>query len=126
MNAQVDRDGKNHLHPFYVARIAQDGAVVHGHLEPKAVLDDMRVLCRGKAEPDMDLCRAYNRQTKNGRDMRREAGLLRDVVKSIVEAKEESDWDSFFGGGTTTFLENDIEGIDDFELVCFLVVVSRC
>lgn len=126
MNAQVDRDGKNHLHPFYVARIAQDGAIIHGHLEPKAVLDDMRVLCRGKAEPDMDLCRAYNRQTKNGRDMRREAGLLRDVVASIVEAKEQSDWDSFFGSGTTTFLENDIEGIDDFELVCFLVVVPRC
>ena len=126
VNAQVDRDGKNHLYPFYAARIAQDGTVVRGHLEPKAVLDDMRVLCRGKAEPDMDLCRAYNRQTKNGRDMRREAGLLRDVVASIVEAKEESDWDSFFGGGTTTFLENDIEGLDDFELVCFLVVVPRC
>ena len=126
VNAQVDRDGKNHLHPFYVARIAQDGTVVRGHLEPKAVLDDMRMLCRGKAEPDMDLCRAYNRQTKNGRDMRREAGLLRDVVASIVEAKEESNWDSFFGGGTTTFLENDIEGLDDFELVCFLVVVPRC
>lgn len=126
VNAQVDRDGKNHLHPFYVARIAQDGTVVRGHLEPKAVLDDMRVLCRGKAEPDMDLCRAYNRRTKNGRDMRREAGLLRDVVASIVEAKEESDWDSFFGSGTTTFLENDIDGLDDFELVCFLVVVPRC
>lgn len=126
VNAQVDRDGKNHLYPFYAARIAQDGTVVRGYLEPKAVLDDMRVLCRGKAEPDMDLCRAYNRQTKNGRDMRREAGLLRDVVASIVEAKEESDWDSFFGGGTTTFLENDIEGLDDFELVCFLVVVPRC
>lgn len=126
VNAGVDRDGKNHLHPFYVARISQDGAIIHGHLEPKAVLNDMRVLCRGKAEPDMDLCRAYNRRTKNGRDMRREAGLLRDVVASIVEAKEESDWDSFFGGGTTTFLENDIDGLDDFELVCFLVVVPRC
>lgn len=126
VNAGVDRDGKNHLHPFYVAHIAQDGAIIHGHLEPKAVLDDMRVLCRGKAEPDMDLCRAHNRRTKNGRDMRREAGLLRDVVASIVEAKEESDWDSFFGVGTTTFLENDIEGLDDFELVCFLVVVPRC
>ena len=126
VNAGVDRDGKNHLHPFYVTRIAQDGAVIHGHLEPKAVLDDMRVLCRGKAEPGMDLCRAYNRRTKNGRDMRREAGLLRDVVASIVEAKEESDLMSLFGAGTSTFLKNDIEGLDDFELVCFLVVMPSC
>ena len=74
----------------------------------------------------MALCRAYNRETKNGRDMRREAGLLRDAVASIVDSKEESDVDSFFTGGTTGFLENDIEGLDDFELVCFLVVRPRC
>ena len=58
--------------------------------------------------------------------MRREAGLLRDAVASIVDSKEESDVDSFFTGGTTGFLENDIEGLDDFELVCFLVVRPRC
>lgn len=126
VNSGVDRDGANRLHPFYVVRMAADGSVVRGHLEPKAVLDDMRLLCRGKSEPDMALCRTYNRETKNGRDMRREAGLLRDAVASIVDSKEESDVDSFFGGGTTGFLENDIEGLDDFELVCFLVVRPRC
>lgn len=126
VNSKIDRDGANHLHPFYVVRMGSDVSVVHGHLEPKAVLDGMRLLCRGKSEPDMALCRAYNRETKNGRDMRREAGLLRDAVASIVDSKEESDVDSFFGGGTTGFLENDIEGLDDFELVCFLVVRSRC
>ena len=106
--------------------MGSDGSVIHGHLEPKAVLDDMRHLCRGKSEPDMALGRVYNRETKNGRAMRREAGLLRDAVASIVDSKEEYDIDSFFSGGTTGFLENDIEGLDDFELVCFLVVRPRC
>ncbi|WP_347716319.1 helicase-related protein [uncultured Actinomyces sp.] len=126
VNSRIDRDGANHLHPFYVVRMGSDGSVAHGHLEPKAVLDDMRMLCRSKSEPDMALCRAYNHETKNGRDMRRKAGLLRDAVASIVDSKEESDIDSFFAGGTTGFLENDIEGLDDFELVCFLVVRPRC
>ena len=126
VNAKVDRAGKNRLHPFYVVRMGADGAVVHGHLEPKAVLDDMRLLCRGKDAPDMGLCRAYNRETKNGRDMRREAALLRDAVASIVDVKAASDIDSFFGSGTTGFLENDVEGLDDFELVCFLVVRRAC
>ena len=126
VNTKIDRDGANHLHPFYVVRMGSDGSVVYGHLDPKAVLDDMRLLCRGKSEPDMALCRAYNRETKNGRNMRREAGLLRDAVASIVDSKEESDVGSFFTGGTTGFLENDIEGLDDFELVCFLVVRPRC
>ncbi len=126
VNSKVDRDGSNHLHPFYVLRVAADGSITHSHLEPKAVLDDMRLLCRGKDEPDMRLCRAYNRETRNGRDMRREAKLLRDAVASIVDVKAESDVDSFFGSGTTGFLEDEIEGLDDFELVCFLVVRPRC
>lgn len=126
INSEIDRDGSNHLHPFYVVRMGADGSVVHGHLEPKAVLDDLRLLCRGKSEPDLKLCRAYNRETKNGREMRREAGLLRNAVASIVDSKDESDVDSFFTSGTTGFLENDIDGLDDFELVCFLVVRPRC
>lgn len=77
---------------------------------------------RDKSEPDAALCKAFNRETRNGRDMRRQARLLRDAVGSIIEAKAENDIDNFFDGGTTSFLENDVEGLDDFELVCFLAV----
>ena len=82
----------------------------------------MRLLCKGKSEPDRALCDAFNNETKNGKDMRRESQLLEQAVASIIEAKEQSDIDSFFSGGTTSFLEEDIDGLDDFELICFLVV----
>ena len=122
VNPGVNIQGRNHLHPFYLVYVKDDGEVLHGHLDPKDALDAMRLLCRGKSEPDAALCKAFNRETKNGRDMRRQARLLKDAVGSIIEAKAESDIDSFFGGGTTSFLENDVEGLDDFELVCFLAV----
>ena len=61
-------------------------------------------------EPDMALCRAYNRETKNGRDMRRRRqGSCANAVASI-RTQGASDIDSFFGGGTTSFFENDIRG----------------
>ncbi len=126
VNPGIDPRNGNRLHPFYVVYVSDDGQILQGHLRPKAVLDSLRLACRGKAVPDPDLCREFNRATKNGRDMRRPAGLLRDAISSIVSAKEESDIDSFFGSGTTSFLEDDIEGLDDFELVCFLVVRPRC
>lgn len=126
VNAGMNPDGKNHLHPFYVVHVWSHGEIEHGHLEPKAVLDTMRYLCKGKATPDMKLCRAFNRETKNGRDMRWAAGLLKEAVGSIVDSKEQSDVDSFFGGGQTSFLEGDIAGLDDFELICFLVVKPAC
>nr|WP_314785298.1 helicase-related protein [Olsenella uli] len=123
VNPGVNIQGRNHLHPYYLVYVKDDGGVLHGHLSPKDTLDAMRLLCRGKVEPDKALCKAFNRETKNGRDMRRQAKLLRDAVGSIIDAKAESDIDSFFGGGTTSFLENDVEGLDDFELVCFLAVM---
>lgn len=122
VNPGVNIQGRNHLHPFYLVYVKDDGEVLHGHLDPKDALDAMRLLCRGKSEPDATLCKAFNRETRNGRDMRRQARLLKDAIGSIIDAKAESDIDSFFGGGTTSFLEDDVEGLDDFELVCFLAV----
>jgi hypothetical protein len=48
--------------------------------------------------------------------------LLEDAIHSIVNVKEESDIDSFLGGSQMSFLANEIKGLDDFELICFLVV----
>ena len=125
VNQELDAKTRNQIHPFYLVYVSDEGEVVHGYLGPKESLDAMRRLCKGKSEPDAALCRAYNKATKNGRDMRAASGLLRSTIESIVEEKAEADLDSFFSGGTTSFLENDVAGLDDFELVCFLVVRPR-
>ena len=122
VNQDVNILGRNQLHPFYLVYVGQDGTIVEGHLSPKDVLDTMRVLCRGNSEPDQALCRAFNKRTKNGRDMRWASGLLGDAIASIIDAKEQSDIESFFSAGVSSFLENDVSGLDDFELICFLVV----
>lgn len=125
VNQELDAKTRNQIHPFYLVYVRDDGEVLHGYLDPKDSLDVMRRLCRGKSEPDTALCHAYNKATKNGRDMRAASGLLRAAIESIVEEKAEADLDSFFSGGTTSFLENDVAGLDDFELICFLVVRPR-
>ena len=122
VNQGVNIQHRNQLHPFYLVYMKEDGTVLHGHLEPKAVLDEMRLLCRGKDVPDRGLCAEFNREIRDGRDMRACSQLLEAAVGSIVEAKQESDVDSFFSDGTTGFLEDDVEGLDDFELICFLAV----
>ncbi|HIU24087.1 MAG TPA: DEAD/DEAH box helicase family protein [Candidatus Coprovicinus avistercoris] len=125
VNQQLDAKTRNQIHPFYLVYVSDEGEVVHGYLDPKETLDAMRRLCRGKDEPDTALCRAYNKATKNGRDMRAASQLLRSAIESIVDEKAEEDLASFFTAGTTSFLENDVAGLDDFELICFLVVRPR-
>lgn len=118
----VNIDNQNHLHPFYMVYISNDGQVICDHLSPKVMLDKMRYLCKGKTEPIPELYRKFNDETRDGRDMSAFSKLLGDTISSIIEVKEESDIDSFLGGGQVSFLSGEIKGLDDFELICFLVV----
>ncbi|MEG1550906.1 MAG: helicase-related protein, partial [Oscillospiraceae bacterium] len=118
----INIDNQNRLHPFYMVYLDDDGKVVCDHLSPKNMLDKMRLLCRGKDKEDIHLCDKFNKQTNDGKDMSKYSNLLGNAISSIIEVKEESDIDSFFESGETTALKNKISGLDDFELICFLVV----
>lgn len=112
----------NRLHPYYLVYVAKDGEVVAYHSEVKKLLDLVRTSCKGQSEPIAEVCRLFNQQTKEGRDMKAYSTLLSAAVRSMIEVKEEKDIDSLFTGGKTTALTNTISGLDDFELIAFLVV----
>ena len=118
----VNIDNQNRLHPFYIVYISNEGEVVCDHLSPKAMLDKMRFLCKGKTEPIAEVYREFNKETRDGRDMSKFSHLLGDAIASVIQVKDESDIDSFLGGNQVSFLSNEIKGLDDFELICFLVV----
>jgi len=121
-NAKFDKQNRNQLHPFYMIYVC-DGSVIHiDHLNPKKLLDIFRHLCMGKTMPDRELCEQFNNETKDGKDMSRHSELLYCAVKSIVDINEESAVDSLFSIGGTTSMTDNINGLDDFELVCFLAV----
>lgn len=82
----------------------------------------MRLICRGKSEPFAELCRAFNVETDDGRNMAKVSELLSEAINSIIDAKEENDIDSLFKSGGTSALLSAVSGLDDFELICFLVV----
>ena len=122
INDNVNIDKRNRIHPFYMVYIGADGEIVRDHLDPKNMLDNMRMLCRGKSEPIRELYMQFNKETDDGRDMSKPSELLNSVINSIISAKEESDIDSLFSSGGTSALVSDVKGLDDFELICFLVV----
>ena len=122
LNNSVNIDMQNRLHPFYMVYVGTDGEVICDHLSPKELLDKFRSLCKGINTPVMDICREFNTETKDGRDMQSISTLLTDAITSIIEVKEENDIDSLFNIGGTSALNNTISGLDDFEMICFLVV----
>ncbi len=118
----VNINQQNRLHPFYLVYIADDGEIIADHTEVKRLLDLIRTSCKGRSIPVPDVCRTFNERTEDGRKMEHYSGLLSAAIRSMIEVKEEKDLDSLFSGGRTTALTHTIAGLDDFELIGFLVI----
>lgn len=120
--AGINIDHKNQLHPFYMVYIRDDGEVQVDHLHPKDLLDKMRLICKSATSPDIALCRDFNKETRDGLRMGKYSELLGKTIQSIVSVKEQSDMDSFLEGFAGELFEERVSGLDDFELICFLVI----
>ena len=118
----INIDNQNRLHPFYMVYISEEGEVICDYLQPKKLLDTMRYVCRDKDEPIPELYQRFNEETDDGRNMGEISELLGDAINSIIDVKAESDIDSLFRAGGTSALMSDVKGLEDFELICFLVV----
>ena len=120
--AGINIDHKNQLHPFYMVYISDTGDVVIDHLHPKDMLDRMRLLCKPLHAPDVKLCSQFNKETRDGLRMDKYSDLLSKAINSIISVKESSDMDSFLDGVQGELFDKKISGLDDFELICFLVI----
>lgn len=121
----VNIDRKNLLHPFYMVYLSDQGEVICDYLHPKQLLDFMRHACKNRTEYDPVLCAALNKETSDGRKMEHYSSLLQSAIESIVAVKSESDIESLFSLGETTALKGEIKGMDDFELITFLIIRDR-
>ena len=122
ISSDVNIDNQNRLHPFYMVYITEDGEVICNHLQPKKMLDMMRHICKKNSKPDEELSKEFNAETSEGKNMGKYSELLGQAISSIIDVKDEGDFESLFSSGESSYLKNTISGLDDFELICFLVV----
>jgi superfamily II DNA or RNA helicase len=121
-NQGVNVNQHNRLHPFYLVYVNNDGQVIVNHMEVKRLLDLVRAACKNRSEPVVNACQKFNAETHDGRKMAAYSALLEKGIRSMVDIKEEKDIDSLFTGTRTTALLNPIKGLDDFELIAFLII----
>lgn len=122
LDAEAELKQHNRLHPFYLVYVKEYGEAVVRHTDPKQALDMLRAAARNRTEPDPALYEPFNQETEDGRRMEKYSDLLSDAIRSMIEEKQGRDIDSLFASGPTTALIGEVAGIDDFELIAFLVV----
>jgi hypothetical protein len=125
INADQTLNRGNRLHPHYLVYLDDEGQVIADHTEVKRLLDLIRAGCRNRDEPAWEVCRLFNKATRDGADMGKYSHLLTDAIRSMIDVTEERDLDSLFSAGHTTALVQTIAGVDDFELIAFLAVVAE-
>ena len=122
INNDINIDNKNLLHPYYLVYISNDGTIINNHLDAKHILDVLKYSCSSRKEPLIDLCNEFNEETDNGRKMKKYNELLGKAIESIINVKNESDIDAFLQGDQVDFVKGKAKGLDDFELICFVIV----
>ena len=123
INNTVNIDNMNQLHPFYLVYIKEDGEILSNHLNVKNTLDILRTLSVGKEYPFKMAYSKFNEETDDGRIMKKYSSLLNTSIESIINIKEENDIESLFSPGGTTMLKSNIQGLEDFELITFMVII---
>jgi len=121
--SEVASNESNALHPYYMAYITNDGEVKIGYTQAKYVLDIYRKLAKGNSEILTELVGQFNDETNNASNMSRYSKLLQSAVENIVGDKHEEGIKDIFTLGKTAISEqSQIKGLDDFELISFLII----
>jgi SNF2 family DNA or RNA helicase len=113
------------LAPHYVVHVGDDGAVLLPFTQAKQALDRLKRLSIGRDLPDYEACTRFDKATKFGKDMSTVQDLLATAVASIIGKKEERAVASLFTPGGTHGMKGEFQGINDFEVVAFLVVTPE-
>ena len=113
------------LVPHYLVHVGEDGSVLLPFTQAKSILDRLKQLCIGKDMSDAIACARFDAATRQGEDMRAAQRLLAAAVSSIVGTGEERAIASLFSPGGTHAMAGEFAGMDDFEVVAFLVVLAE-
>lgn len=91
-------------------------------MEVKQILDIIRSSSKGQNTPIVSAYQKFNSETKDRLDMNKYSKLLEKSIESIIEVKEQGDLNLLFKQGSMVLDGAQIKGLDDFELIAFLVI----
>lgn len=118
----VSNDDGYALAPYYLTYVSDDGHVALTFTQSKKVLDILKKHGHSKRFVDTEAVSRMNAKTKKGHDMSHYRALLEAAVASVVGKSEEKGVESLFSRGGTNLTKDSFQGMEDFEVVSYMVV----
>lgn len=107
----------------YLVYVNDNSTVFLPYTQAKHILDRIKHLCLGRDLPDAGACARFDKTTRQGEDMHAAQRQLAAAVASIVGKSEERAVASLFTSGGTHAMKGEFAGINDFEVLAFLIVL---
>jgi len=110
------------LEPYYLVYVNEENEIKLGFTSAKTILDIYKNLCMPHEEVINEAVKLFENETDNYNNMSKYTTQLKEAVESIIGKKEESGMDSLFSRGGTTIASDSFSGLEDFELISYLVI----
>jgi len=124
VHGKVEVDINYPLAPYYLVYVDHGGEVVFNHLQSKKSLDIFKKLCATQDAVEVVAEEMLDVATRKHRDMSHYQFLLERAIASIVGKHEERGVESLFSRGGTVMSNDSIQGLDDFEVVSYLILLD--
>src|SRR5699024_1064557 len=124
VSGEINNLEKNPLHPYYLIYVTNDQEIKISYDKGKQLLDIYKKTSHHNDKLDTELITKFNRATNYGSDMSHYSSLLEKAIEEIVGKKEELGIASLFHKGGTSIVAEDVDGLEDFELISFLILDS--
>jgi ERCC4-related helicase len=113
---------QNALFPYYLVYVTFNGEVKLSFIHTKKILDYYKKLCSGNNEVLKNLVDEFNNATNDGRNMGIYSKLLELTIENLIGKKQEIGISNLFSKGGGIIDNEYFDGVEDFELVTFLIV----
>jgi hypothetical protein len=110
------------LAPYYLVHVGSSGEVILPYPQAKRILDNLKRVCIGRELPDAKAWSTFDKMTRNGEWMEPAQVALAAAVASILGKSEERAVASLFAPGGTQAIGGEFFGVNDFEVLAFLIV----
>src|SRR5699024_580957 len=122
VSGEINNLEKNPLHPYYLVYVTNDEEIKLSYDKGKQLLDYYKKISFNNNELDDALIAKFNERTDEGRHMEHYSSLLKTAIEEIVGKKEELGIASLFHKGGTSIVAETVDGLEDFELISFLIL----
>ena len=124
-SAKVSTDSSYALAPHYLVWVSESGEVQMNFTQAKKILDMLKKLSLGRSQPDEGAVARFKIITRNATDMSKYQSLLAKAVAAITGKAEEKGVESLFHRGGTALSKESFQGMDDFEVVSYLIILGN-